>query len=112
MKNILIIRKIVISVITSIILIWAFFQNNFFGKMFISPFIICSLTIFGENLFLLLNKEKISNMFKIIFKISFFGYVFAFLAYACYYAIINKTYGLLIIVAIFVYFSVYFLKRS
>ena len=111
-KNIIIIRKIIISLIASIICIWAFFQNNFFARLIISPFIICSIAIFSENIFLLFNKGKISNIFKYIFRISFFTYIFGFLIYALYYSITNKTYDFIILIVIFLIFSIYFFKKA
>lgn len=112
MKNILIIRKIFVSLLAIVICTWAFFRNNLFARIIISPFIICSIAIFAENIFLLLNKEKIAHIFKYIFRISFFTYVFGFLSYTFYYSIINKCYDLIIIIVIFLIFSIYFFKKA
>lgn len=112
MKNAIRIRKTFISLVATIICIWAFFQNNSFAKVIISPFIICSISMFSENIFLLFNKEKISNIFKYIFRVSFFVYVFGFLSYAFYYSIVNRSYTLIILIAIFLIFSIYFFKKS
>ena len=111
MKNIFIIRQIIVSIITFIILSYAFFHNQFFIKIFITPFIICSLAYFGENLFLLLNKPQISHIFKIIFRTSFFLYFLGFLIFAVYYTFKNKTYSLLLVVAIFLVFGLRFFKK-
>ena len=112
MKNAIIIRRILTSLIATIICIWAFFQNNLFAKVIISPFIICSISIFAESIFLLLNNEKISNIFKYIFRISFFTYMFGFLSYAFYYSIVNKSYDLIIVILIFLIFGTYFFKKA
>ncbi len=112
MTKIFIIRKMFISLIATIICIWAFFQNKLFAKVIISPFIICSIAIFFENIFLLLHKGKISNIFKYIFRISFFVYVFGFLSYAFYYSITNKNYDLIVIIVIFLIFSIYFFNKA
>ena len=58
MKKIYNIRQIVVSIIVILILTWAFFKNQIIGKIIISPFLICSIAVFFENLFMLLNKEK------------------------------------------------------
>lgn len=100
-KFIIMIRNIMASTIASIILIWVFFQNNMLTKLIISPFLICSIALFLENFFLLLNKIKIAKIFSYIFKFSFFLYAICFLIYATYYTIVNKTYSLLIIIIIF-----------
>ncbi len=110
MKTIYNIRQIIVSLITLTILVWAFFQNQFVVKIIISPFIICSVAILGENLFSILNKPKISNIFKYIFRISLLVYIIGFLTYATYYAIKNKVYSLLIIVGIFILGTISFFK--
>lgn len=111
-KNVFRIRKIFISLLATIICTWAFFQNKLFAKIIISPFIICSIAMFVENIFLLFNKEKISNIFKYIFRISFFTYMFGFLSYASYYSIVNKSYDLIILIVIFLIFGIYFFKKA
>lgn len=107
-----IIRKIIISLIAMAILTLAFFQNDLWAKVIILPFLFCSITFFGENVALIFNKEKISNVFKYIFRISFFVYTFGFLSYMIYYSITNKSYSVLIVVAVFLPFTIHFLKKS
>lgn len=101
MKYISYIRQMITSVIVFIILIWAFFKNNLFAQIIISPFLICSIAIFFEMLFLIIHKEKIATIFRYIFRLTFLIYALGFLIYAIYYAIINKSYSLLIIATIF-----------
>ncbi len=112
MKKIYCIRQILVSLTAFFILIWAFLQNKFIGKIIIIPFLICSIAIFFKNLFFLIHKEKISNMFKYIFNISFFVYVFGLLIYATYYAISNKSYSLFIIIGIFAIGTIRFFKLT
>lgn len=106
------IRQMIVSFIALLILIWAFFSNALFGKIIILPFLISSFALLGENLFLLLNKRKISHIFQYIFRISFFVYIFGFLGYMIYYAIRYKSYSILIIVILFILFSSYFFKKA
>ncbi len=103
-------RNIIISLFASIFLIWAFFQNNVVGKVIISPFLICSVASLCKNVFIVLNKPKMANICYHIFAVSFFVYVFGFLIYTVYYSIVNKTYSLLIVVGIFLIFTMRFLK--
>ena len=111
MQTISSIRKIIISLIALIILIWAFFRNVTWTRIIIIPFLVCSFAMLCENLFLLLNKKKLSNIFKYIFRISFFVYAFGFLAYMVYYAFAYKSYSFLIGVVIFLPFVIYFFKK-
>lgn len=111
MKSIYIIRQIIMSFIAFLVLTWAFFQNGFWAKMVITPFLIGSFAIFFKNLFLLFNKTKLSKVFSRIFQISFAVYILGFLLYATYYAIAERTYSILIAVAVFALFTVGYLKR-
>ncbi len=101
MKNIYNVRQIIVSVIVFLLLIWAFFKNQLIGKIIIIPFLICSVAIFGEKLFLILNKKKISNVFKSIFRIVFFLYWFGFLIFFDYICLRDNSY-------IFLLFSLLF----
>lgn len=112
MKRIYAIRQIIVSFVALVFLIWAFFQNELWAKIIIIPFLICSFAILMENIFLILNKMKVSNLFKYIFRISFFVYVFGFLSYMVYYSIANKSYPILIVVVVFLVFAIYFFKKA
>lgn len=109
-KNIWTIRNIIMSIIAIIILIWAFCQNDLVGKIIISPFLVCAISILGGNICVLLNKNKIAKIFHYIFKITFFIYVIGVLSYVIYYSIKNKEYSMLIIVAIFILFIILFFR--
>lgn len=112
MKKVYAIRQIVVAFTVLIFLSWAFFQNEWWARIIITPFFICSFAIMMEKIFLLLKKTKLLNIFKYIFRISFFVYVFGFLSYMVYYAITNKSYSILIVVALFLIFAIYFFKKS
>lgn len=112
MKKIYAIRQIIVSFVALMFLSWAFFKNELWGQIIIIPFLICSFVILMENIFLLLNKTKVSNFFKYIFRISFFVYIFAFLLYTIYYSITNKSYSILILVAILLIFVIRIFKRA
>ncbi len=110
-QNIISIRKIYMALVSLIILIWAFFKNKFIIKLFILPFIVCSIAVILENIFLILNKLKLSKIFRNIFYISFFTYVFSILTYITYYSIVNKSYSFLIFVFIFLFFIINLIKN-
>lgn len=107
MKNIYTLRQIIASVIICGILIWLFFNNQLLGKIVIIPFLICSIATFLENLFILLKKENMVNIFRYIFRLSFFSYIFGFLIFATSYALNHKDYILFIITGIFAVFSIH-----
>ena len=111
MKKYYIISQIVVSLIAFFILISAFFNNNFFAKIIISPFLICSASVFLENLFLLLNQYKKAKVCRYIYRISFLSYFCLFLLYVIYYIIVNKNYLNLIVVGIFILALIHFFKK-
>lgn len=110
MRNIVIIRNIMTSLAAIAVLTWAFPRNQIFGKLIITPFLICSIAYLGENVFLLFHQEKISNLFKFVFRMSFFLYVFGFLFFALYYSLVNTEYSLIPLVIVFAVFILYFFK--
>lgn len=112
MKKIYAIRQIIVSFMALVFLVWAFFKNELLTKIIISPFLICSFAILMENIFLILNKTKLSNFFKYMFRVSFFVYAGGFLVYTIYYSITNRSYSLLVIVALFLVFAIYFFKKA
>ncbi len=112
MKNIINIRNIVVAIITIIILIWAFFNNEPFIRIAIIPFLVCASASLGRNICLMLNKQKIADIFSIIYRISFFAFFFGFLAYMTYYSIITKNYSFIPFILIFVLFGLQFFKGA
>ncbi len=109
-EKVLLIRRMLVGLIALIILVWAFFKNQLVARIIISPFIICSITYILENLFLVLDKQKVAKIFQYIFRITLLIYTFGILIYTCYYSIAHKEYSLLIVVVIFLFFLRPFLK--
>ncbi len=112
MKNIIEIRNIIGATLVTIILTWALWSNNLLGKIIIVPFLVCALAFLDENIALLLNKEKMSQIFSTIFRVSFFIYFLGILTYTIYYAFRYKSYSLLIIVALFGIFGFRFFQKK
>ena len=111
MKKIFLMRNIIVATIVTTFLIWAFFQNQLFGKIMIVPFLICTLAVLGENISILLKKDKLTNIFHFIFRISVLAYIIGILGYTIYYAFAHESYSLLIIVVIFVLLGIMFFKN-
>ena len=112
MKRVIMFRKMVMAIMAIMVLVWAFPKNNLGVKIFILPFLICAIAIFLENIFLFFNNQKIANIFMYIFRIVFFIYVYGFLGYSSYYAVVNKNYALFIPISIFLLFSIPFLRGA
>ena len=95
MKKSIYISKLIRSILITIFVFWVFMQNQNY-KLFILPFFICSVAVVFKNLFLILEKHKLVDLFNKIYMISFLLFWFGFLIYAGYNSIIKKTYSLLI----------------
>ena len=91
----------IVAIIVFLILSWTFFENKLIGKLIIIPFLIMVFSIFLNYLFLLLDKERIAEIFKYVFKASFFLYWFGFLIIADYISIRDNNYILLIFSSLF-----------
>ena len=111
-KNIWLIRNIIMATIIIVILIWVFWQNNLVGKIIISPFLICSVSILGENICVLLNKNELVKIFHYIFRYTVLLYIVGFLSYTTYYSIKNREYSLLLVVLFFILFIILFFKGT
>ena len=111
MKKEIMAKNIIMATIVISFLTWAFLKNELVGKIIILPFLICALSILGGNISLLLEKDKLAKLFSIVFKISFGLYIFGVLSYTIYYAIVNKTYLLLIVIGIFILLIIFFFKN-
>ena len=112
MKNIIEIRNIIGATLVTIILTWALWSNNLLGKIIIVPFLVCALAFLGENIALILNKAKMIQICRIIFRLSFFIYFLGILIYTVYYAFRYKSYSLLVFVALFGILGIIFFKRG
>ncbi len=110
--NVNILRKISASLFATIFLLWAFFQNQLLGKAILCPFLICSISIFLENLFILFKKEKIATFFSFLFRISLFLYILFFLIFFLYSCIKNQDFSLLMIGSVFSIMTFFIFKRA
>ncbi len=110
-EKIYLIGNIISVTFVSIVLIWAFGENNIYTQLFILPFIICALAKLCEYIFLLINKDKFVPICQLIFKISFNIYVFGLLIYAFYYSIKNEAYSSFIFLIPFIIIGIILLRK-
>lgn len=95
MKQSIFLKKIISSIFITATLLY-FMANTPSPKIIFVPFLICSLSMAGQNIALLLNKEKIAIAFHKLFAAGFFLFWFGFLAIAAYLCIRDKNYSLLV----------------
>ncbi len=111
MKQVLIVRKLIIAVIALIILLY-FVVRTTSPKIIFAPFLFCCIASIGKNLGLLFNRKKIAWFFDGLFKVVFFLAWFAFLVVACYIAVRDGNYKLILFTLPFWFGGLFFAKRK
>ena len=111
MKRALISRKLIKAVIALVILVY-FVVRTTSPKIIFVPFIICCIASIGKNLGMLLNRERIAWIFDRLFKIVFFLSWFTFLIIACYIAVRDGNYKVIVFTLPFWVGGVFFAKRK
>lgn len=109
MKNILEIRKLVTAIFTTVLLLY-FMSNTTSPKMIFVPFLICSISMAGKSIAMILGQEKVARLFQRLFVLGFLLFLIGFLVVACYISIRDKNYSLLIFSIPFWLVGIYLLK--
>ena len=103
--------KLTTAIFATILLIY-FMMKTTSSKLIFLPFIICSVTMIGKQVALLLGKHKIADFLSKIFVIGFFLFWFGFLILAAYICLRDREYGLLLYSGIFWIVGIIFAKRK
>ncbi len=103
--------RLISSIFITVLLVY-FMIKTTSPKIIFVPFLICSLSIAGKSLGIILNKEKIASLFDKLFKTGFFLFWFGFLAVADYITVKDKNYALTVFTIPFWLIGIYFLKRK
>ena len=111
MKSALISRKLVKASIAIVILVY-FMIRTTSPKIIFVPFLICCIASIGKNLGLLFNRTKIAWYFDRIFKVVFFLSWFVFLIVACYIAVRDGNYKVILFTMPFWLGGLFFAKRK
>lgn len=114
-KNIkkgIIVSKILRVFFIFLFLLWVFFQNSSWVRLACLPFLFCALANIGEYIGILLQKEKVTKIFRFLFRLSFFVYYFGFLIFATIYLIKTKEYSLFLPILLFLLGGLYFVRQS
>ena len=85
------ISRLIYSLFVTMLLIYLFIKTSD-GKVIIFPFLICSFSLLGKNIFLVLGKKNIVKLFNKIFIYSFLLFCFGFLLFWSYINFVNKEY--------------------
>lgn len=90
-------RKTISSLIVSIFLTYVLITtNDLLTRVVVVPFLMFVISLFIRNICLILKKERIANVFRVINVVLFFIYYFGFLVFWDYMAIVNKEWALVV----------------
>lgn len=96
-KKILLIPKLITSLIITLFLLYILINSSDnITKIVIIPFLICSFTTVGRNIFIMLEKTKYIKLFTKIFILSFLVFWFGVLFYGCYRCYLDKNYSVIL----------------
>ncbi len=93
--------NVISAIFITAILIFIFFNTDLLGKVFVSFFLAIALLSDVWLALSILGKNEYLPMINIIMILIFLAYWFTFLAFASYWAIINESYSLFIVIVPF-----------
>ena len=111
MKNVLLTRKLIKAAAALVILVY-FAIKTPGHKLLFAPFLLCCGASIGKNLSLLLNADKVAVVFDKLFKVVFFLSWFGFLVVACYVAVKDGNYKVILFTLPFWAGGLFFAKRK
>lgn len=111
MKSALISRKLIKAAIALVILVY-FVIKTTGPRIILAPFLICCIASIGKNLALLFDRTKIAWIFDRLFKVVFFLSWFTFLIAACYMAVRDGNYKVILFTLPFWLGGLFFVKRK
>ena len=100
-KKIQDIVNVISAIFITAILIFIFLNTDLLGKIFVSFFLAYALVADVWVVFSILGKNEFLPIISIIMLLIFLAYWFTFLAFASYWAIINESYSLFIVIVPF-----------
>lgn len=103
-------KKLVSSVFITILLIY-FMIKTASPKIIFVPFLICTISMIGKSISLIMEKKKYVNIFDKTFSIGFLLFWFGFLIFADYIAIKDKQWQLVAFSLVFWIVGIYFAKK-
>lgn len=111
MRNSLSTKKLITSIVVTILLIY-FMAKSSSPKIIFIPFLICSISMAGKSIARIFNREKWEFVFGKIFILGFLLFFIGFLVVATYVSIRDKNYGLLAVSVPFWFVGFYLIKNK
>lgn len=112
MKKTVFVSKLIYTFFTLILLLSLFIKSvDIRTKIMVLPFIICAFASVGKTICLMLDKNKLANIFSKIFVIGFLVFWFGSLVFGCYLLIKAENYfGILFLIPFFI-IGIYLVRR-
>ena len=111
MKNTFFICKLISAIFITITLIY-FMLKTPSPKIIFLPFLICSISMAGKLIGLIMNKRTCVVIFDILFKIGFFSFWFGGLIFALYLCLSERNYRLILFTIPFWLVGIYVIKNK
>lgn len=103
--------KLITAIFTTILLLY-FMTKTTSPKIIFVPFLICSVSMAGKQIGLIMNRTRWVAIFDKLFKGGFLLFLFGFLIVACYISIRDKNYSLIIFSLPFWLVGIYLVKKK
>lgn len=110
MKQSLAVRKLISSIMVTIVLLY-FMTKSTSPKIIFIPFLICGVAMVGKCLAQILDKKKLEFIFGKIFVFGFVLFWIGFLLFAAYTSIKDKNYSLLMLLIPFGIAGIFLIKN-
>ena len=106
-------KKLITSIFITVLLLYFIFKTpGLNSKIIFVPFWICSITMVGKQMALLLGKRKLTVIFSKLYTIGFLLFLFGFLSVAVFLSIRDENYNTLLLTLPFWIVGIYIVKRS
>ena len=92
-----IIMQMIYIIAISCLLFYVFLRNQLIIKIAVTPFLFCMFFKLCDYICQFFQKDKLSYIFVMLYRISFFIYVFGFLIFVDYYSLTHHLYVYLLL---------------
>lgn len=103
--------KLITAIFTTVLLLY-FMTKTTSPKIIFVPFMICSISMAGKQIGLMMKRTRCVALFDKLFKGGFLLFLFGFLIVACYISIRDKNYGLIVFSLPFWLVGIYLVKKK
>lgn len=103
--------KLITAIFTTVLLLY-FMTKTTSPKIIFVPFLICSISMAGKQIGLMMKRTRCVALFDKLFKGGFLLFLFGFLIVACYISIRDKNYSLIVFSLPFWLVGIYLVKKK